>query len=395
MPAGKHPMAFLGKKSWHTKNLRNVEKVWIAEQKEANEAKRLEELQKQIAEERQMLELKQLQQGMGGGGGGSGYAEKLDWMYEGPQAEAGDGTAETAAAEEYLLGKEFKPAATPTSEVKQLGNQPGALWTSKPPSANDAFTRMHEDPLLLIRQKQLAAREAVVKNPLKMKKVKEELERQVVQEMSLTRKVHKRKRKEAKKAKKAKKEERKAHKKRRRTSSSSSDDETPQPSRNGPPSTHEQPNHNAASSNVRGSAGDAKKYGLQSGKRADHTRRELGPSAEQLRQAAQAEEPRFKRHRTQRQPMTDEEKQRRLLEMQQDAADHEAHRRERTHHDRVANAEEERQAASAGSAGARFIRDMGHEVYSGSMGMEERIQRNRHQHQRASDLSSEGFLTRS
>ena len=57
MPAGKHPLAFLGKKSWHTKNIKNVEKVWIAEQKEEAERKKLADLQKQIMEERQIDEL--------------------------------------------------------------------------------------------------------------------------------------------------------------------------------------------------------------------------------------------------------------------------------------------------------------------------------------------------
>ena len=57
---GKHPLAFLGKKSWHTKNLKNVETAWIAEQKEANEIKKLAEIQKQIAVERQMLVLREL-----------------------------------------------------------------------------------------------------------------------------------------------------------------------------------------------------------------------------------------------------------------------------------------------------------------------------------------------
>ena len=41
-------LAFLAKKSWHTANLKNVEKVWIAEQQHKQEEKRLAELKKQI-----------------------------------------------------------------------------------------------------------------------------------------------------------------------------------------------------------------------------------------------------------------------------------------------------------------------------------------------------------
>ena len=61
MGGGKHPLAFLGKKSWHTKNIKNVERVWIAQEKDKAEKKKMEDLQKQIVEERQMAELEQLQ----------------------------------------------------------------------------------------------------------------------------------------------------------------------------------------------------------------------------------------------------------------------------------------------------------------------------------------------
>ena len=54
-------LSFLGKKSWHTSNIDNVEKVWLAEQKADQEKKKVAELQKQISEERQIQELRQLQ----------------------------------------------------------------------------------------------------------------------------------------------------------------------------------------------------------------------------------------------------------------------------------------------------------------------------------------------
>ncbi len=58
-------LAFLSKKSFHTSTIKNVEKVWIAEQKAAEEKKRMNELQKQLTEERQVMELKQLQKDAG------------------------------------------------------------------------------------------------------------------------------------------------------------------------------------------------------------------------------------------------------------------------------------------------------------------------------------------
>lgn len=96
-------LSFLSKKSWHTSNVKNVEQVWIAEQQQENEAKKLRELKKQIDEERQILELRQLQ-------AASGQSVKttdssLDWMYQGPASQS----EQQKASEDYLLGKIFKP----------------------------------------------------------------------------------------------------------------------------------------------------------------------------------------------------------------------------------------------------------------------------------------------
>lgn len=73
----------------------------------------LAELQKQINEERQIKELRELQVA-------SGQAVKtvdttLDWMYEGPAAQT------TQSAEEYLLGKIYKSKEDPANEIKQVG----------------------------------------------------------------------------------------------------------------------------------------------------------------------------------------------------------------------------------------------------------------------------------
>lgn len=41
-------LSFLSKKSWHTSNISNQEKVWLAEQKAEAEALKTKELQDQI-----------------------------------------------------------------------------------------------------------------------------------------------------------------------------------------------------------------------------------------------------------------------------------------------------------------------------------------------------------
>ena len=54
-------LAFLSKKTWHTTNLKNVEKVWAAEEKEKEEQRKLENWRKEREEERQKAELLELQ----------------------------------------------------------------------------------------------------------------------------------------------------------------------------------------------------------------------------------------------------------------------------------------------------------------------------------------------
>jgi hypothetical protein len=51
-------LAFLAKKSWHTTNLKNQEKVWDKQQEQEREKKRVEMLQKQLKEEREMEEMR-------------------------------------------------------------------------------------------------------------------------------------------------------------------------------------------------------------------------------------------------------------------------------------------------------------------------------------------------
>lgn len=93
----------------------NIERVWAAEKKAAEEQTKLAEYQKQINEERQIQELRQLQVA-------SGQAVKtvdttLDWMYEGPNA----GMQAQQSSEEYLLGKIYKPQQEKNSEFGVLG----------------------------------------------------------------------------------------------------------------------------------------------------------------------------------------------------------------------------------------------------------------------------------
>lgn len=133
------------------------------------------ELRKQIEEERQVEELRQLH----AASGGSKRAQRLDWMYEGPAA-----AAREEENDAYLLGKAFKD--TSQSEVKQVrgrgyaragghalamvrftsarfgtltgvrqmqsSSTPGALWLEQEaPVAADLFRKLHDDPMFAIK----------------------------------------------------------------------------------------------------------------------------------------------------------------------------------------------------------------------------------------------------
>lgn len=196
-------LAFLAKKSWHTSNLRNVEKVWLAEQKVAAEEKKLAELKKNYEEERQLQELRKLQAAHGNK---SAAVERLDWMYQGPMASS----SSEKTAEEYLLGKEYKPEE-PGSDDRKLGDTAyGALALNKSAlPANDAFSRLNEDPMMLIRSQQKRAHEEVLKNPVKMKKIKGQVE-QMLKEKKEKKKAKKQAKKERKLAKREKRRDRSA-----------------------------------------------------------------------------------------------------------------------------------------------------------------------------------------
>ena len=139
-------LSFLNKKSFHTTNVKNVERVWLAEQKAAEEQKRLVELQKQLQEERQILELRQLQAAHGQVS--KTIDNSLDWMYEGPASAA----QKQQSSEEYLLGKIYNGAGSAVHEAP--ADKAPAKWLSKVASKNDSFSRAHEDPFIMIKQEE-------------------------------------------------------------------------------------------------------------------------------------------------------------------------------------------------------------------------------------------------
>ncbi|XP_069807656.1 pre-mRNA-splicing factor CWC25 homolog [Dendropsophus ebraccatus] len=195
------------KKSWHPQTLRNVEKVWKAEQRHEQEQKKIEELQRELREERAREEMQRYAEDTGAV---KKKDEKLDWMYQGPGG--------MVNREEYLLGRPVDkfildklqdPESGPSTETGLL---PGSIFsTSGAASSLDIANKIREDPLFMIRKREDEKRREVLKNPVKMKKIRELLQSSL-----------------DKKSKKKKKEKKKRKKERRSSSSrsSSSDEES-------------------------------------------------------------------------------------------------------------------------------------------------------------------------
>ena len=159
-------LSFFSKKSWHTTNLQNVEKVWLAEQAEKKEAEKLDQWKKEREEERQIEQLRQLQRETGQAHARQG-PERVDWLYEQP----------TTSGTEYLMGKamEVKPEE---SEVKQVEHMPGSTFlngqNNLSNAANEEFNKMTNDPLVAMRAAEQKALQAIINNPVKMKQIRQQ-----------------------------------------------------------------------------------------------------------------------------------------------------------------------------------------------------------------------------
>ncbi len=86
------------KKTWHPGTFKNQEKIWKLEQKVIDEKKKLEQLKKELQEERDREELDRLRTGKR-----KKDNERLEWMY----SQGITTTSETIAQEkeDFLLGR--------------------------------------------------------------------------------------------------------------------------------------------------------------------------------------------------------------------------------------------------------------------------------------------------
>uniref|UniRef100_A0A182NB82 Cir_N domain-containing protein n=1 Tax=Anopheles dirus TaxID=7168 RepID=A0A182NB82_9DIPT len=209
------------KKSWHPNTMKNQERVWKAEQQEAAEKRRLNELRREIDEERNREELKTMAKKSGVLPSEDGDDKKLEWMYRGP--------SQLVNREDYLLGRAIdktfedldaqEKASSSTFGVAQPKNHveheciPFSIRQHKDVLSNDQVDlarKLMEDPLMLIKQKEIESRQKILQNPVKLK----ELHRLLKGDQSLRERRASESKKGKKKDKKSKKSK-KSHKKKK------------------------------------------------------------------------------------------------------------------------------------------------------------------------------------
>jgi hypothetical protein len=429
-------LAFLSKKSWHVKNMNNQEKVWMAEQRKANEESKTKELARQIQQEREQDELDAI------AGKKSSHLDRgIAWMHEGGTGEAAK-EDQRKQDEEFLLGKAYAPEGVKggdfaVDEVQDGVNAviagaaaAGPALAVHPSQAgpsvadkNEAFRMRHEDPMFLVSKRHH-------EQQAKAEKTKALFER-VVGPQDVDSEDSYEERKKAKRAKKERKRERmhryrndddddddRKHRKHRHRSRSrdrkeDEDDRNSrkhrkQPSRSRSRSRSEERrtrsnpdrsdrtdyNHgdshrrreyrrgeSPSETRTRRADADDSKYGLQGSSRKDLSIDDLGPNRELLEKKRQEmDETRrsiMRATTSNRNKMSEEERAKALEDMQNDAS-----RRADAARTRPRDHEED----SPKRASASFLSDMKQKTHgiqgTSTQSMSTRVRENRHRNQK-------------
>ncbi|EFJ28237.1 hypothetical protein SELMODRAFT_411594 [Selaginella moellendorffii] len=323
------------------------------------EKRKLEELQKQIRDEQDHLEFRKLQEQAGL----VPRQERLDFLYE-----SGLGVGKPSN-EEYLL------------EIQQVAATPGSLFVEEKISANDKWRKTRSDPLLLIRQQELAARERIKSNPLKM----EALRKEIKVEEKQKRKALKKKTKENGEA--GEPEAKRADRSRRAAEedddgnkrASDEDDRYSRRKRSAEDSDEEDRHRNKI---VASSRDDREDRSKRIPERDEQDRQAQGQGGKpRLRQATAAEE---------EVQLSEEEKMARLREMQQDAELHEEQRWQRIKRASASDAVQEEKDSI--KSGKNFLDETNRSVYGtengGSASVADTLHRRSHYREKFTDKNA-------
>ncbi|XP_034475000.1 pre-mRNA-splicing factor CWC25 homolog [Drosophila innubila] len=202
------------KKSWHPHTMKNQERVWKAEQAKQEEERKLSDLRKEINEERDREQLRRLGENSGVLASSNGGEAKLEWMYK--------NSAELINREEYLLGRKIDKSFEQL-EAEERRQEQSAFGLKQ--SINhvehecvpfsireyrnlqsteqvDMQRKTMEDPLMLIKQREMESRRKLLENPVKLKEIHRILKTEREQAAKLNKKPKKSKKSKKKKKKK-------------------------------------------------------------------------------------------------------------------------------------------------------------------------------------------------
>jgi hypothetical protein len=153
------------KKSWHPGTFKNRETIWKAQQAAAEEARKVEQLKREMIEEQKVIDMRKLQEDAGLI---KKTGDRIEWMYSGVNAQ------KAALDEEYLLGKRrIDDALNEKPTMNDLGKSKGAQLFGFVGSNTDKdlAAKLREDPLFAIKRKEQEALNAIMSNPWKRKQL--------------------------------------------------------------------------------------------------------------------------------------------------------------------------------------------------------------------------------
>ncbi|XP_055917280.1 pre-mRNA-splicing factor CWC25 homolog [Eupeodes corollae] len=167
------------KKSWHPHTMKNQEKVWKAEQAKNAEDRKMNDLRREIMEEKNREDLIKI--GQSSGVLTKNDDKKLEWMYK--------SSSELLNREDYLLGrpvdkafeimeaeeksKDMAGMKVPINHVEHecipfsIRSYRNATSTEQV----DLQRKILEDPLMMIKQKEMESRRKILENPVKLKEL--------------------------------------------------------------------------------------------------------------------------------------------------------------------------------------------------------------------------------
>lgn len=158
------------KKSWHPVLMSNQRRVWEEEKKALDERKRIEQMMKERQEERNIQEIQDMQEAAGG----TKRAQRVEWMYSGPSAGQ---TGTTEEMEGYLLGKRRVDGLIKGTENKKLekaSTEDSFMALQNANTVRDTAAKIREDPMLAIKQREQAAYEALMNDPVSRRRLLKE-----------------------------------------------------------------------------------------------------------------------------------------------------------------------------------------------------------------------------